>query len=54
MKRSKLKVLLTLSTLAIVLTFTSCKGRTMDNVEPTGDTVEVTGLMSQPAVADSI
>ncbi len=45
-----MKTLKTTASLAIValmaLGITSCKGRTNDNVEPTGDTVEVT--IAQP------
>lgn len=26
---------------ALVIAFTGCKGRTMENMQPTGDTVEV-------------
>lgn len=39
----RLKATLTAASalLAGVALFTSCKGRTMDNMEPTGDTVEV-------------
>ena len=36
---------------AMVLLFGSCKGRTVGNMEPTGETVEV--VVSEPATADS-
>ena len=30
-----------LSCIALIILMTACKGRTLDNVEPTGDTIEV-------------
>lgn len=36
---------------AMMLLFGSCKGRTADNMEPTGQTVEV--VISEPTTADS-
>ena len=31
-----------ISIVAALLLFSACKGRTMENMEPTGDTIEVT------------
>lgn len=43
-----------LAAIALSLTaLTSCEGRKMSNMTPTGDTVEVV-IEHQPAVADSI
>ena len=39
--RSFLNFALSIFLIAIALSFTGCKGRTLDNVEPTGDTIEV-------------
>lgn len=36
---------------AMMLLFASCKGRTVENMEPTGETVEV--VISEPTTADS-
>lgn len=38
----------------IVLIATGCKGRTTDNVEPTGDTIEVIPFGEENAPADSM
>ena len=35
-------ILSTAAALTVVTFLTSCKGRTVDNVEPTGETIEVT------------
>lgn len=37
---------------AIAVAATACKGRTMENVQPTGDTVEVTPLEPAEATPD--
>lgn len=39
---------------AIAMTATGCKGRTTDNVEPTGDTVEVNPMAPESEVPDSM
>lgn len=37
------------------IAFTSCKGRTLDNVEPTGDTIEVNpGPIAPADTVDSL
>ena len=43
MKKLNIKAIAATSvaTVALLLSMSACKGRTLDNVQPTGDTVEV-------------
>ena len=55
MKRLNIKAIAAtlVATVALSVLLASCQGRTMHNVVPTGDTVEV-NPMPQPEPADSI
>lgn len=47
MQRLLIKMLPLLAAALAVVSMASCKGRTVENMEPTGDTVEVTGLIPE-------
>lgn len=49
--RNNMPRLAVMASAAMMLLFGSCKGRTADNMEPSGQTVEV--VISEPATADS-
>lgn len=49
--RKKAAAAILVATAAVLLLFGACKGRTMQNMEPTGDTVEVEIV---PAATDTV
>jgi len=48
------RIALAISVSAAVVCLIACKGRTMENMEPSGDTVELTVETDTPAIDSNI